>query len=236
MIQPKIEVIFFDAAGTLFDVRGSVGEIYANLAAKYGKNLAPEKLQQNFIRAFRQQPPLAFPPATPKNELPALEFNWWRKLVLDVFSEFGAFPDFDYYFVEVFEFFRTAQAWQLADDVQTTLQALQERGVKIGLISNFDTRIYDVLREFELLDYFDSIHISSEVGAAKPAPQIFHAALTAHQINASQAMHIGDDVRDDVQGAEAVGMTGILLKRQPNQGEHTWANQVSALRMILSYL
>ncbi len=236
MNQPKIEVIFFDAAGTLFDVRGSVGEIYANLAAKYGKNLAPEKLQQNFIRAFRQQPPMIFPPATPKNELPALEFNWWRNLVLKVFSEFGDFPEFDHYFAEVFDFFRTAQAWRLADDAHITLQTLQERGLKTGLISNFDTRIYDVLQAFELLDYFDSIHISSEVGAAKPDPRIFQAALTAHQINAAQAMHIGDDIRDDVQGAEAVGMTGILLKRQPNKGERVWAKQVSALKMILSYL
>ncbi len=236
MIQPKIEVIFFDAAGTLFDVRRNVGEIYANLAAKYGKNLSPEKLQQNFIRAFRQQPPMTFPSATPKNELPALEFNWWQNLVLEVFSEFGVFPDFDHYFVEVFEFFRTAQAWKLVDDAQITLQALQERRVKIGLISNFDTRVYDVLRAFELLDYFDSIHISSEVGAAKPDPRIFQAALTAHQIDAAQAIHIGDDVRDDAQGAEAVGMTGILFNRQPNQGERVWANQVSALKMILSYL
>ena len=236
MIQPKIEVVFFDAAGTLFDVRGSVGEIYANLASQYGKNLSPEKLQQNFIHAFRQQPPMMFPPATPKNELPALEFNWWRKLVLDVFSEFGDFPEFDHYFAEVFDFFRTTQAWTLVDDAQITLQALQERGLKIGLISNFDTRVYDVLRAFELLDYFDSIHISSEVGAAKPAPQIFYAALTAHQIDAAQAMHIGDDVRDDVQGAEAVGMTGILLNRRSNKGEQVWAKQVSALRMILPYL
>ena len=59
---------------------------------------------------------------------------------------------------------------------------------------------------------------------------------TAHQIDAAQAMHIGDDVRDDVQGAEAVGMTGILLNRRSNKGEQVWAKQVSALRMILPYL
>ena len=63
MLPSPIKVIFFDAAGTLFHVKGSVGEVYLRYAEKYGVSKSDEfvaKVNQAFKEAFRQAPPAIF--------------------------------------------------------------------------------------------------------------------------------------------------------------------------------
>jgi putative hydrolase of the HAD superfamily len=85
----------------------------------------------------------------------------------------------------------------------------------LGIISNFDSRLYRVLEALQLADFFQSITLSSEAGAAKPSPSIFTTALQKHRCDPSQAWHLGDSEGDDVAGAKAAGLRGIWLKR-PN--------------------
>src|SRR5262249_6594827 len=164
----KLKVIFFDAVGTLIETRGSVGDIYSRVASEFGFEAEPSVLQQNFARSFRQQPPLAFPPGTPDAELAELEKGWWRNLVNAVFADLGSFPRFDEFFDDVFERFRGREFWRVYDDVEPALTALKQRGIQLGVISNFDSRLYDVLRACALDRFFDSVNISTRVGAAKP--------------------------------------------------------------------
>ena len=218
----KVRVVFFDAAGTLLEVRGSVGEIYSRLAGQYGIEADAGQLQQNFARWFGLQPPMAFPARTPDEKLPELEKGWWRNLVRAVFSDFGAFQHFDEFFEDIFEQFRGGKLWKVYDDVVPTLTELKQRGLRLGVISNFDSRLVDLLRVCELDPFFDSVHISTRVGAAKPDPAIFQAALDAHNIEPHQAWHIGDSLREDVEGAAAAGLQAVLLDRhrQPPDSEH----------------
>ena len=233
MNKQKIQMVFFDAAGTLFDVRGSVGEIYARFALRYGKQVDAEELQREFVRQFRRQPPMAFARTLAHDERLALEQDWWRTLVRQVFARFGEFAQFEDYFVEIFEFFRTADAWQVFADVKPTLAALQARGIRLGLISNFDARLYDVLRGLQLREYFDSIHISTEVGAAKPDPAIFRAALADNGLQPLHALHIGDGLTADVRGAEAVGLSAVWLDRSRSGGQAEFPNRVIELSPAL---
>ena len=80
------------------------------------------------------------------------------------------------------------------------LTALRESGLGLGVISNFDYRIYAILEALGLTRHFDSIIISSEAGYAKPAPEIFRIALQRHSLVASQALHVGDSEALDVLG------------------------------------
>ncbi|MDX2041734.1 MAG: HAD-IA family hydrolase [Acidobacteriota bacterium] len=208
------EVIFFDAAGTLFEVRGSVGEIYSRIASQYGCEADAEQLQQNFARWFRLQPPMAFPAGTDEDKLREMEKGWWRNLVRAVFADCGSFSHFDEFFDDVFEQFRQPKLWRVFDDVVPALTELKRQGSRLGVISNFDSRLDDVLRGCELAQFFDSVHISTRVGAAKPDAMIFDAALAYHRIEASQAWHVGDSPREDFEGAQAAGLCGILLNRQ----------------------
>ncbi|MDX2031314.1 MAG: HAD-IA family hydrolase [Blastocatellia bacterium] len=209
----KTEVVFFDAAGTLIEVRGSVGEIYRRLARRHGVEVSSARIQAGFMRAFRSQPPMAFPVETPADRLGALEYDWWRTVAREVFAEV-AFPAFEAFFAEVFEFFRTTEAWYVFDDVIPTLTSLRERGVRMAVISNFDSRLDDLLRAFGLDSYFDAVHLSTRLGAEKPDPAIFRAALRHHGIEPAQALHIGDRVEADIAGAEACGIRALLIDRK----------------------
>jgi putative hydrolase of the HAD superfamily len=230
------EVIFFDAAGTLIEVRGGVGEIYSRVAREFAFEAEPQILQQNFSHSFRRQPPLAFPPGTPDAALIEPEKDWWRNLVKEVFAGLGSFPRFDEFFNEIFERFRSRELWRVYDDVEPALTELRRRGLKLGVISNFDSRLYDVLRACELDRFFDSVHVSTRVGAAKPDPAIFQAALNYHVVEAQQAWHVGDSLREDVEGAMAIGVNAILLDRNSRFAENAPATRITSLNQIVTLI
>jgi putative hydrolase of the HAD superfamily len=99
------------------------------------------------------------------------------------------------------------------DEVIPTLENWLEEGIELGIISNFDSRIYPVLEELELRKFFQSITISSSVGAAKPEEKIFLTALAKHNCPPQKAWHIGDSLTEDYQGAIAAGLRAFLIKR-----------------------
>ena len=209
----KPQVIFLDAVGTLFGVQGSVGEIYSAIAQQFGVRVSPATLEASFRQSFQTSPPLAFP-GVKLEEISQKEFNWWRSIARNTFSQVGvidSFKDFDCFFTQLYQHFATADPWYVYADVVPTLQKWQEQGIELGIISNFDSRIYSVVEALALRHFFDSITISSAVSAAKPAQQIFLSALAKHKCQPQQAWHIGDSRREDYQGAIAVGMQGFLV-------------------------
>ncbi len=102
---------------------------------------------------------------------------------------------------------------QIFDDILPTLQKLRP-GIKIGLISNAQPHgILWHLDEAGVLSFFDEIIISGAVGLAKPNPQIFELAAESICSDPEQCAMVGDSLRADAEGAEAVGMTGIVVER-----------------------
>ncbi|MDB9391937.1 HAD-IA family hydrolase [Microcystis aeruginosa] len=211
----KPQVIFLDAVGTLFGLKGSVGAIYSQIAADFGVEVAAESLEQSFSAIFPTSSPLAFPDVEPA-QIPELEYCWWRSLTGAVFNNLGyleRFPDFEAFFGELYRHFATAEPWVLYGDVIPTLRLWQIQGIELGIISNFDSRIYRVLAELGLEYFFRSITISSQAGVAKPAPEIFQIALQKHDCSPAQAWHIGDSKKEDYQGAKSLGIEAFLIKR-----------------------
>jgi len=236
MTVRQVKVIFFDAVGTLIETRDGVGEIYSRVASEFGFEAEARILRQNFERSFRRQPPLAFPAGTPEAALIELEKDWWRNLVKAVFAGLGSFPRFDQFFDEIFERFRGREFWRVYDDVAPALTELKRRGFRLGVISNFDSRLYDVLRACSLDHFFDSIHFSTRVGAAKPDPAIFQAALNHYAVVARQAWHVGDGLREDVEGAMAAGVNAVLLDRDSRFVENAPAPRITSLEQIVTLL
>ena len=228
----QVKVIFFDAVGTLIETRAGVGEIYGRVAREFGFEAEPRILQQNFAQSFRLQPPLAFPSGTPESSLVEREKDWWRNLVRAVFAGLGPFPRFEEFFDEIFERFRGRELWRVYADVEPALEELKRRGLKLGVISNFDSRLYDVLMACNLDHFFDSVHVSTRVGAAKPDPAIFQSALSYHAVEPRQAWHIGDSLREDVEGAMAAGVNAVLLDRDNRFAENAPAPRITTLEQI----
>jgi len=210
----KLKAVFFDAAGTLFETREPVGASYARIARAYGVDTNADAINAAFRRAFHDAKPLAFGPGRGAQELRRLERDWWRDLVARTFSGLGEFTDFAAYFDALFEFFADPAHWIADPEALSTLRMLHERGLTLGVISNFDYRLYRILDGLGLGRWFDSITISSEVGYAKPSAQLFKTALERHRLQPGEAIHVGDSEHLDLAGASAAGLAAVLLDRK----------------------
>jgi len=212
----SIGVVFFDAANTLFHVKGSVADIYVRHAVQFGFTQNPDSLasvQRAFSRAFAEAPPPIFA-ATAPAQLKQSERLWWFDIVHNVFYRVGMFPRFDEFFDQVFQVFEDPRSWELYPDTIVTLERLKERDVELGIVSNFDSRLFSVMRGLGIDHLFDTVTISSLAQAAKPAPKIFQVALEKHALDPNEALHVGDSFREDVEGAKRAGVHAVLLDRE----------------------
>ncbi|MEM7760456.1 MAG: HAD-IA family hydrolase [Cyanobacteria bacterium P01_A01_bin.40] len=207
------KVIFFDAMGTLFKLKSSVGEIYRQYALKYGVEADAKIIEQAFSTSFKSAPPLAFT-TTDFSLIKQHEFAWWKNVVESTFFQIDhldQFSDFTEFFTEIYVYFATKDPWLVFPDTINTLRKWQKLEVQLGIISNFDSRLIGILHELNLLEFFTSVTISSLAGFAKPESKIFEIALNKHKIAADQAWHIGDSLREDYQGARNVGINSFWL-------------------------
>ena len=235
MSSSPIKVIFFDAVGTLFDVKGSVGEVYLTYAKKYGVP-DTEHTQHALNAAFRQtikdMPPPIFSVERPE-KLKQCERLWWFDVVHAVFYRVGMFEGFDDFFEEVFEAFGNSTHWELFPETFQILAELKGKGFELGIISNFDSRFFQVSRALGLNEFFDSVTISSLVGAAKPAQKIFSYALDEHMSVPQEALHVGDHPIEDFKGAQQAGLHAILIDRTSDSHPHH--QTLSSLAQLSSY-
>ena len=214
MKYPK--VIFLDAVGTIFGVKGSVGQIYGDLARAVNVEIDTNRLDAAFLASFKAAPPMAFPDVE-RTQVPACEYRWWYTIAHQTFADAGAleqFANFEHFFADVYAHFAQAEPWEVYPDTLKILEYWRQQGVPLGILSNFDSRLSAVLDALDLTSFFSSITFSTEVGAAKPDSRIFATALEKHSCRPAEAWHIGDSREHDYEGAKAAGLHGIWLRRQ----------------------
>lgn len=222
-MSTRVRVVFFDAADTLFHVNGAVEEIYLRHAVEFGFRATANSLpaiKQAFSRAFREAPPPVFA-ATDPVQIKQSERLWWFDIVHSVFYRVGIFERFDDFFERVFEVFEDPACWRLFPETRATLDRLRTEGVELGIISNFDSRLFAVLRGLDIAQAFDTVTISSLARAAKPSAKIFQLAIDKHAVDPGEALHVGDSLRDDAEGAAKAGLNALLLdRRDRHRGVH----------------
>jgi putative hydrolase of the HAD superfamily len=206
-----IRAVFLDAGGTLFQPYPSVGEIYSATALRHGLHVAPAELERFFHEAWQARNGLSSLAGATSDKI---ERDWWYGLVKDVFARAGTFEDFEAFFEELYDLFARPECWRLFEDSVPLLETLKRRGLRIGMISNWDQRLLSIVEGLGIRSYFDGIWASSAVGVAKPGPGIFHKALEGLQVPPEASLHVGDSVTDDYHGARSVGMHAALLDRR----------------------
>jgi HAD superfamily hydrolase (TIGR01662 family) len=105
-----------------------------------------------------------------------------------------------------------SENFELYEDSLPVLASLREHGLKIGLVSNTSRDLDAFVRHFAL--DVDAWISSGTHGKVKPSPTIFRAALELLEVEPVDAVMIGDSMADDVEGARALGMRGLLLDRE----------------------
>lgn len=215
MQKQKPKVIFLDAVGTLFGAKESIGALYAQVALQFGVNAEISLLEKAFYKSFQAAPPACFPGVN-FDDIPQREFEWWYEVSKATFQGagyFSEFANFDGFFEKLFNYFATAEPWFVYPDVVPALENWRLVGFELGVVSNFDSRLYQVLESLNLAGYFSSVTISTQVGAAKPDEKVFVTALKKHNCLGVEACHIGDSFKDDYCGAKSAGLQAILIHR-----------------------
>lgn len=211
-----LKAVFFDAAGTLFHLRGSVGEHYREVALWHGLDLPATAFDAAFTLAWKTSPPRLQTPAVAR---PDDDRGWWRDLVWRVLDQLVPASAFEapreLFFADVYEHFRDPAIWALYPEVPAVLETLA-RSHRLAVVSNFDGRLRAILQGLGLLGFFETLVISSELGADKPHPAIFREALRRLNLQPSEALHAGDDPRLDWAAAEAVQIASFPLERPRN--------------------
>jgi putative hydrolase of the HAD superfamily len=103
-------------------------------------------------------------------------------------------------------------------DAAPALEALRGRGVRLIVVSNWDCSLPDVLARVGLAPLLDGVVVSAVVGERKPSPAIFEHALSVAGAPAESAVHVGDNVVEDVEGARAAGIEAVLVRRDGRAG------------------
>ena len=98
-------------------------------------------------------------------------------------------------------------------DAAPTLAELRALAVRLVCVSNWDYSLPDVLARVGLADELDGVVTSAAVGARKPDPRLFEAALEVAGCAADDALHVGDTPTEDVEGAKAAGIRALLIDR-----------------------
>jgi putative hydrolase of the HAD superfamily len=98
-------------------------------------------------------------------------------------------------------------------DAVPALTALRSRGLTLVIASNWDCSLPEWLGPPGLIGLVDGVVTSADVGSAKPSPEVFLRALELAGVDAAEALHVGDSLENDVEGARAAGIRALLVWR-----------------------
>src|SRR5438094_2100196 len=104
--------------------------------------------------------------------------------------------------------------YALFDDVRPAFDRLQADGVTLGLVSNFEAWLDDLLADLGVRERFAVRVISGLEGIEKPDPRIFHLALERANVTPQEAAYVGDNPVFDVDPPAGLGMHPVLIDRR----------------------
>ncbi|CAL1547753.1 unnamed protein product, partial [Lymnaea stagnalis] len=209
--QPLLRLVTVDVTNTLIKVVGSPGFQYAYIGRKHGVTMDENVLNGLFLKYYKQYSQ-KYPNFGVQDMMPA--HVWWDSLVKDCFRAADSTIQehkLDKIATDLFFHYTTPKAWEILPGALGAIKDLRRYPIKIGVISNWDHRLYKVLLTMKLRPYFDFVLPSSVVGVEKPESLIFYQALKDAQCQPDEAIHFGDSLEKDFIGAQNVGMGAYLL-------------------------
>jgi putative hydrolase of the HAD superfamily len=99
-------------------------------------------------------------------------------------------------------------------DASPALAGLREQGLKLIVVSNWDVSLETVLERCGLARLLDDVVSSAAAGVPKPDPAIFEVALELAGCEPGEALHVGDTLEEDIEGARAAGIRALLIDRE----------------------
>lgn len=206
-----LRAVFLDIGDTVMRPNPSWEQVYAIAFQEYGVEVEVEALHAALRRAYHHGGfgfEAAFEPSEATSFARAMEID--RAAI----AELGLGPMPDSFFRRLSELFMVTSNWHVFPDAPPALEALRSRGLVVGAVSNWVWQLPELLHALDLVSHFDLIAASSRIGFEKPHPGIFQWALQQARVAPEEAIHVGDHVDADVEGARGVGIQPVLIDRR----------------------
>lgn len=215
-----IEIVFLDAGETILYPHPSFSELFARVVSEAGVAVSAEDVEAVRRRLAPHLVDIVEDSGAEGGVSLSEESSrtFWTFLYRRFLQELG--HEDEALVARLFEVFSRTSTYRLYDDVLPTLNELSERGYRLGLISNFERWLEEMLVELEVGHVFDVAVISGIEGVEKPDASIYRRALDKAGVGPERAVHVGDSPGLDVSPARSVGIATVLLDRLDRYSGH----------------
>lgn len=203
----QVRTVYFDAVGTILFPDPPVALAYHQAGQRYGSRRSLDEVRRAFSAAFAAEERRDRESGNRTDS--RREWDRWQRIVQATFPDVSGLEG-ECLFDDLWNHFALSTNWRVAPEADRLLSGLKQRGLQVGIASNFDRRLVTIVSELPVLNHSSVVvRYSEEIGWRKPAPEFF-AALCAGE-PPHQVMLVGDDRTNDYDGARAAGLHAILL-------------------------
>ena len=235
--QVRYPVVLFDAGDTLIGPRESFGAVYARVLRTLRVDLPAADLERGLRTGWAEFNRDHEPGKDRYGTYPGGEAEYWLHFIeRTLFHTKGAprDPELPRRALEPLrDAFRDPHAWIVFPDVIPTLDELRAMGVRMGVVSNWDSRLPKLLDQLGLAPYFGAVVVSHLEGIEKPSPEIFLCAVERLGGATETTLHVGDVPELDEAGAKAAGITSVLIDRRGAVSFPRAIRELSALTSMM---
>lgn len=214
----RYRAVFFDVGETLVHPSPSFPELFAQVVERDGHSV----LLEDVLRASRAVTE-RFSEASRGGERwttsPERSRAFWVS-VYEMMLEALELPSGDGLRDTLYETFTDRANYALFDDVRPALERLGSDGYVLGIISNFEAWLDDLLADLGVRETFSVRVISGTEGVEKPDPRIYRLALERSGVDAREAAYVGDNPEFDIDPPAALGMFPVLIDRRGRHIDH----------------
>jgi putative hydrolase of the HAD superfamily len=208
-----VRIVFFDAGETLVHPLPSFSDLFSSICSAHGLHVDADELPRvtrGLMAEVEEKQKKGFTFTDDEEKSRRFWLRFYSSLVTAVC---GVDPE-DGLALELYRTFSDPSNYGLYPDAAPALATLKEKGFLLGMISNFEPWLEDLMKSLSVWDLLDVAVISGRVGLEKPHPGIFRIALQRAGIEPREGMHVGDSPLSDYRGAQDAGLTAVLLDRR----------------------
>jgi putative hydrolase of the HAD superfamily len=217
----RYRVVFFDVGETLVHPAPSFPELFAQVLEREGHRVLPED-----VLAASRSVTARFSEASRDGDLwttsPERSRAFWRSVYASMLTELGLSSE-DGLRDSLYRAFTDRANYTLFEDVRPVLEELTSEGYALGLVSNFEAWLDELLADLGVREAFAVRVISGIEGMEKPDPRIYRLALERAGVDAADAVYVGDNPEFDIDPPVAVGMLPVLIDRRERDAGHAGA-------------
>ena len=209
MLAESVQVVLFDAVGTVIYPQPSIADAYVNIGSRFIEDLDRDEVLRRFKSVFSSvfSAENAQSPVTESSTVES-----WRLVVEETFPEFDDADDG--LFQQLWDHFADSRSWGVYDDVAECFTRLRSQGMQIGIASNFDSRLERIVSLDPVLSQVEYVFHSAQLGWNKPAVGFCGGITKRLGLQPTQIALVGDRLDNDIQPALVAGWQGIWIDRE----------------------